>query len=175
MSILALANRISTDRPGDVLEGLIAKVSELNRDLVAYLIVGGRRDADATRLSDPLKPSRDIDAIAENVVALDQNVTEIDPDPVQHTLVLGDVFVAFRHCRLPRDRTFDRIDHRGKLKQHAIPCGLNETTPVFRHKSISNRAVFAEGAGGADLIEAHEAQRLRLPPTSVRHDLVAPA
>ena len=39
MSIRAQANRISTDRAGDVLEGLLAKVSELNRDFAVDLIV----------------------------------------------------------------------------------------------------------------------------------------
>jgi hypothetical protein len=33
MSIRAQANRIGTDRTGDVLEGLLAQISELNRDL----------------------------------------------------------------------------------------------------------------------------------------------
>src|SRR5690349_475244 len=117
MSIRAQANRIGTDRTGDVLEGLLAKISELDWDLAANLIVRGRRDADATRLSDPLKPSRNVDAIAKDVIALDQDVSEIDPDPKQHTAVLGEAFVAFGHHRLRSHRALDRVDHRGKLKQ----------------------------------------------------------
>jgi hypothetical protein len=58
-----------------------------------HLIVRGRREADATRFSDPLKPSRDVDAIAKNVIALNKGVAEVDPDPVQHTPVLGDTAV----------------------------------------------------------------------------------
>jgi len=71
MSIRAGANRIGTDRPGDVLQGLLAKISEIDRDLAANLFVSERRDTDATRFSDPLKSGRDIDAIAENVITLD--------------------------------------------------------------------------------------------------------
>jgi len=52
--------------------------------------------------------------------------------------------------------TLDRIDHRGELKQHAVPRGLDETIPMLCHESIGDLAVFAENAGGADLIEAHE-------------------
>ena len=66
---------------------------------------------DATRLSDPLKPSRDIDAIAENVVSFNQDVAEVDPHPVQHTPVLGETLVALGHYRLHSHRTLNRIDY----------------------------------------------------------------
>ena len=44
----------------------------------------------------------------------------------------------------------------GKLKDHAVPRGLQEATAVFRHEGVGNLAVFAERAGGADLVETHE-------------------
>ena len=53
-----------------------------------------------TRLSNALKPRRDIDAIAKNVIAFDENIAEVDPDPIQHTPVLGGALVAFGHHRL---------------------------------------------------------------------------
>jgi len=108
------------------------------------------------RLGDTLKPSRDVDAITENVIALDQDVSEIDPDPKQHTPVLRDALVAFGHHRLHSHCTFDRIDHRGKLKQHAVIRCLHEATAMFCHEGVGNLAVFAEGAGGAYLVEPHE-------------------
>src|SRR6516165_5016727 len=108
MSIRTQANRIGTDRSGDVLEGLLAKVSEIDRDLAANLLVGGRRDADAPRLSDPLKPSRDVDAITENIVAVDQNVAKVDPNPKQHTPVLSGAAVPLGHHRLHSHGVFDR-------------------------------------------------------------------
>src|SRR5689334_2542430 len=82
-----VAERIGTDRAGDVLEGLLAKVSELERDLAANLFVSGRRDADPAGFGYALEPCRNINAITENVIALDQDVPEVDPDPVQHTPV----------------------------------------------------------------------------------------
>src|SRR5262249_6539942 len=51
---------------------------------------------------------------------------------------------------------FDRIDYRGKLKQHTISHGLHEATPVFCHERVGNLAVFAECPSGADLVETHE-------------------
>ncbi len=64
--------------------------------------------------------------------------------------------VALGHHRLHRHSAFDRIDHRGKLKQHPVPRALHEPTAVFRHEGVGNLAVFAECAGSADFVEAHE-------------------
>ena len=132
------------------------KIGELDRDLASNLIVSGRRDADATRLRDALKPRSDVDTVPEDVVALDQDVPEIDPDPEQHPAISRHPFVPLGHHRLHSHRAFDRIDHRGKLKQHAVPRALHEASPVLRHESIGDLAVFAERAGRADLVEAHE-------------------
>src|SRR6516162_2599373 len=103
-----------------------------------------------------LKPCSDVDAVPENVIALDQDVTEVNPDPKQHTPVLRDALVALGHHSLHSDSSLDRIDHRGKLKQHAVPRGLHEAAPAFCHEGVGNLAVFAECAGGADLVEPHE-------------------
>jgi hypothetical protein len=66
MSVRARANRIGTYRTGDVLESLLAKISEIDRDLAANLIVSGKRDADATRFGDALKPCSDVDTVPED-------------------------------------------------------------------------------------------------------------
>src|ERR1700750_3131126 len=147
---------MDTDWPRDVLEHLLAKISEIDRNLAANLFVSGCRDIDATRLSNPLKPSRDVDAIAKNVIPLDQDVPEGDADPKQHTPILRDALVALGHDRLHRHRAFDRIDDRGKLKQHAVPRGLDDASAMFPHESVSDCSVFAKGASGADLVEPHE-------------------
>jgi hypothetical protein len=104
-------NRISTDWPCDVLERLLAKISELDRDLSANVVVGRRRNANATRRGNALKPRRDVDAIPEDVVPLDQDVPEVDPDPEQHAAVCRDTFVPLVHGSLHGHRAFDRIDH----------------------------------------------------------------
>jgi len=114
-----------------------------------------------------LKPRRDVDAITEYVIAVDQDVSKVNPNPEQHTQVLRDALVALDHHRLHRHGAFDCIDHRRKLKEHAVPRGLDYATTVLRHEGIGDRAVFSEGAGGADLIEAHEP---RVPSDIGRQD-----
>ena len=71
----------------DILEALLAQIGELDRDLASDLIVGGRRDADATGFGDALKPRCDVDAVSKDVVTLDEYVAEVDADPKSNTPV----------------------------------------------------------------------------------------
>ena len=85
---------------------------------------------------------------------------------------MRDTFVPLGHHGLHSDRAFDRIDHRWKLKQHAVARGLDDAAPVPCHESIGHGAVFAERASGADLISTHQTavsgdirrQNCRKPP-----------
>src|SRR5262245_31757443 len=93
MGIPASASRVGTYWSCDVLEDLLAKISKIERDLATDVFASGSRDADATGLSDPLKPRRDVDAIPENVVSLIRMSPTINPDPEQHAAVCRDTFV----------------------------------------------------------------------------------
>ena len=63
---------VDAHRAVDVLQPLLAQISELDRDLAADLVVSRRRDADTAGLRDAFEPRRDVDAVAENVVAIEQ-------------------------------------------------------------------------------------------------------
>jgi hypothetical protein len=56
-------------------------------------------------------------------------------------------------------RAFDRIDHRGKLKQNAIARGLDDTPAMFRHHCVSYNAVFSQDAGGACFVQTHQPRK----------------
>src|SRR5258705_6914656 len=147
--------RVDTHGPVNVFQPLLAQIGELDLDLASNLIVRRRRNADTSRLSNALKPRGDVDTVPEDVVALDQDVSKVDPDPEQHTPVLRDAFISLSHHRLHSYCAFDRIDRRVKLKQHAVPSGLDETDPEFGYDCICDRAVFTACACGTYLVEAH--------------------
>lgn len=50
-------------------------------NLVPDVIANGPRDADPARLREGLEPRCDVDAIAIDVVLVEDDVAEIDPDP----------------------------------------------------------------------------------------------
>src|ERR1700722_13169687 len=143
-------------RTSDILEVLLAQIGELDINFAANLIIGRRRDADATGFGDALQPSRDVDAITENIIALNEDVAEVDPDPKQHLPVLRDPLIALGQQRLHRNRAIDRIDNRGKLDQQAIAGSLDDTPTMFRYHCVGYNAVFAQNAGGACFVETHQ-------------------
>jgi hypothetical protein len=77
---------VGTHRTGNILEVLLAQIGELDIDFATNLIIGRRRNADAARFGDTLKPCRNIDAVAENVMGFDDYVADIDTDAKGETL-----------------------------------------------------------------------------------------
>ena len=70
-----------TDRPVDILDADVAAVLEPNLDPIADALIDDRGDADAARLGQRLEPRGDVDAIAVNIVAFNDDIAEIDADP----------------------------------------------------------------------------------------------
>ena len=68
MAVPIVDQRISPYGAGDVLQVLLAQIGKLKSELAENLIVGGGRDADASRFSDAVWPCCDIDAITKDVV-----------------------------------------------------------------------------------------------------------
>src|ERR1700691_4875034 len=71
------------NRPVDVLDADLAAVLEVNVDAVANAFIDDRGDANASGFGERLEPRGDVDAIAVNVLAFDDDVAKIDAD-AQH-------------------------------------------------------------------------------------------
>ena len=80
------------------------RVLEHEVELVADIFAHRARHRDPAGLGDAFDPRRDIDPVAENVVALDDHVAEIDADAELDPPVLGNVGVAVAHLALDFDR-----------------------------------------------------------------------
>jgi hypothetical protein len=68
-------------------------------------------------LGQGLDPCGDVDAVAIEVVALDDDVAEIDADAQFDAIIRRDARVPLGHRLLHRDRTAHRIDDAGKFHQ----------------------------------------------------------
>ena len=77
---LAKRDAISPHRPRDVFETLLTKVDECGLDPAIHLLLNHIGNADAAGLANAFKPRRDVDSIAEDVVVLDYDVTDVDAD-----------------------------------------------------------------------------------------------
>ncbi len=142
----------------DILEALLSEIGEFGLDPTSDVLIGGARKADPARLANPLQPRRDVDAVAENVVAVDQDVAEIDPDAVEDALRLRQRRVAFLHHLLDQDRAFDRRDDRGEFQQHAVAYGLDQPAAERAHERRRRLAALAHKPRRAGLVLAHQAR-----------------
>ena len=88
------------------------------------------RYANASGCRDLLKPGGDVDAVAEDVVALDDDVADVDADAEGYAPILGDLGGAVSHRRLHLDRAAHGIDHARELQQQAVARGLDDAPSV---------------------------------------------
>src|SRR5262249_2696961 len=97
---LLRAEAENANRPGNVLDGLLAEISEGERQLIPDLIVSRAGDAQAAWLAQRLQPGSDIDAVAENVITIDDDVANVDADAEDDASILRYRGVAARHGTL---------------------------------------------------------------------------
>ena len=78
---------VDADRPGDVLELLLAVVDEADVEPAFGILLHARRHADAARLGQALEAGGHVHAVAEDVVVLDDDVADMDADAELDALV----------------------------------------------------------------------------------------
>ena len=111
----------------NILHCLFAQVGKGERKLVADLLVGAARDAEASRLAQGLESCRDVYAVAEYIVAIDNDVADIDADAENDPPVLWHCVVSADHAALDADSAPDRIDYAGELDQHPVASRLHDS------------------------------------------------
>jgi hypothetical protein len=112
-----LSNVFQVLRPY-ILEGGI----DLSADLT-LCVVG---DANAAGLRNPFKPSGDIDAVAKDIVVIDNDVADVDADPIFKPPDLGHSRILLGHAALHLDSAARGIDRAGELDQHAVAGRLDD-------------------------------------------------
>jgi hypothetical protein len=133
-----------------------AERTEIESELVFDLIVDRLRDADGAGLGECLESGGDIDAIAKDVVAVDDDITEIDPDPQLQAALGWNGVVDCARCPLHLDRATQRVDHAQKIRQHAVACRADNPPAMRCDQRVDGRAQLIQGTMRAGLILTHE-------------------
>ena len=84
-------------------------------------------DANPARLGDALETHGDVDAVTEDIVLIDDDIADVQADPELDLGVRRDSIVLRRHAALNLDRAARGIDRTGRLDQHAVAGGLDDT------------------------------------------------
>src|SRR5262249_40268059 len=127
----AVPNPINPHRPCDVLDLLLAQIVKAEIDFVAHLVADNPADADPARFRERLQPSRNVHPIAVDIVVLDNDITEVDPDAELDPLLWRDSCIALSHPSLDLHPAAHRIHHAGKFGEHSIAGVLDDATAVF--------------------------------------------
>ena len=158
-----VANPVDPHRPGDVLDLLLAQILEDEGQPVAHVVVDRIGDEHPAGIGQGFDPRGDVDAVAIEVVALDDHIAEIDADAQLDAVVRRDARVPLGHRLLHLDGAAHRIDDAGKFHQHAVAGGLDDAAVVLGDLRIEELAAQRfEAFERALLVRPHQ-PRIRPP------------
>ena len=153
-----LGKREDADRPGDVLNLLLAAVRERQRQLASDLIESDLRHAQSTGFADRFKPRRNIHAVAEDILVVDYDFADVDAGTEHNTLIVRRAGIARKDFLLHRDGTGDSIDNAGKFDQQPVAGRFDDTSAISGNRRID--LVLARGLERpqrTNLVGAHQA------------------
>jgi len=127
------------DRLGDILECLHAHIIEDDIHLSADLPVRVVGNADSTRLRNAFKSRCDIDPVPENVILIDDDVTDVDADAELDPQLPRYVDVVIDHCPLDCYCAARGVDGADEFDQHAVAGGLDNPAAMRGDRSINQR------------------------------------
>ena len=112
------------------------------------MIPNNARDADPARFCKSLQPGRDIDGIAEEVVALHHDVADVDPDAEPHLLTSRSIRILLGYGLLNLDGTFHSIHGTGEIGDEAVARRVEDPTAMRANQAIDYDPVSRERAEG---------------------------
>jgi hypothetical protein len=110
---------------------LVAHIVIGNFGLASDLAVSVIGDANAAGVRDPFETSRDVDAVAEDVVVIDDDVADMHADAKFNSLAFRHIDVAVFHAALNLDGAAYRVDGAGKFHQHPIAGGSDDAAAML--------------------------------------------
>ena len=114
------------------------------------------RDADRARLGETFHAGGNVDPVAEQVRAIDDNIANMDADAEPHQLVTGVARVLLRDCRLHRDGALDGINRAGEVGDDAVTGGVEDAAAVRRDQPVHDHAARLKPVERANLVMRHQ-------------------
>jgi len=145
------------DRLGDVFQSPRTQFPESDGELAFNLVVNLAGNEDSAGLRDCFEARRHVDAIAEDVVPIDDDVADIYADTKFDPLLLRHFGIAFDHPVLNVDGTAHGIDDTPELHQHAVAGCLHDPSAMLLNFGIDEGSSVGFQLGQSALfVGAHE-------------------
>src|SRR5207248_11082169 len=100
----------------------------------------GARTANRARLGEAFQPRGDVDAVTEEIGAIDHDIADMHADTEQHRLIRGTARILDGYGGLHRDRALYGIDRAGEVCDDAVAGGVEDPAPVRRDQPIYDGA-----------------------------------
>jgi hypothetical protein len=126
----------------NVLQLLLATVLERRIELAPYLPIGVVGYANAARLGDALKPSRNVDAIAKNIAFFDDDVADMNANAQFDPPIRRYIGVALAHPKLRFGCATHGVNGAGEFDQNSI-AGPFHDAPAILGSRNSRRWAFS--------------------------------
>src|SRR4029077_13858340 len=159
-NVAGQAYMIDGDRVLDVLELLRTAVDEADvRQLAADLVIDFRRHADRARARDRFETGGDIDAVAVEIVAFNDDVADIDADAELQRpgdwlrIACGDGTLALDSADHGRDRA-------GELGDNGVARRAEDATMVLGDDGVYDLPAGPQVGQRSGLILAHQLEKL---------------
>ena len=153
----ALRYGVGVHRAGNVLNLLLAEIGEAYRQIGTDLFPQRTGTADPARRGQRLQSGGNIDAVAEQVAVLDDDVAQMQADAELHLFELGSGGVRLGDRRLHRQRAGQRVDRAGEFRGNAVAGGGEDASAMRRDQACENGAVVRQHPQGADFVASHQA------------------
>ena len=88
----------------------------------------------------PLEPRGHVDAVAIEIVAVDDDVAQIDADAKLDMPIFGDAGIALDHAALDLDGAARRVDDAAELDQEAVAHHLEDAAAVLGDRWLEELA-----------------------------------
>jgi hypothetical protein len=115
-------------------------------------------NADTTGLRNPFEARRNIDAVAKDIVVVNNNIADVNADAKLDPIVLGRTYILLGHAALNFDGASRCVDGTGKLDHHSIASCLDDVSAMLSdfgiEKGFSERL---EMSKRAFLVGTHQA------------------
>ena len=116
------------------------------------------RHADTAMLGEPFQPCRHVDAVAEDVSFINDDIADVNADAKLDTAIFGNCGITLSHGTLDFHGATGCVDRTRKFDQSTVARCLDHTTTVFCDLGIDQfSAPSLKGCESTFLVDAHQA------------------